>query len=198
MSAEENKAIVRRLLEETWNKRNLAVIDELLAAEWVNHSAPPGTPPGREAGKTFFATVLAAAEDWQISIEDMVAEGDRVVIRFTNTFLHTGKLMGMAPTGKRITETGITIVRIEGGGRINARRGWPARDVQRAAKSSGSITSIADTRRRSRSLVRNAEAPCSMHAATCRASAGRSREAARSSAARRAVARSSATTVRFG
>jgi steroid delta-isomerase-like uncharacterized protein len=109
--SEENKARSRRFFEEVWGKGNLAVIDELTASNFVNHNAPPGLPPGLEGLKQFVVMYRAAFPDIQISIDDVIAEGDKVVIRWTARGTNTGPLFGMPATGKAATVTGITIER---------------------------------------------------------------------------------------
>ncbi len=126
MSTEENKASVRRLMEEGWNRRNLAVVDELVAEEYVNHGYPPGTPPGREAARRFWATALAAAEDWHLSIEDMVAEGDKVAYRFMLRFTQTGDFFGVPATGKSVALCGIAIDRFRYGRMVEE---WQQEDI---------------------------------------------------------------------
>jgi steroid delta-isomerase-like uncharacterized protein len=115
MSAEENKVLVRRLGEEVWSKGNLAVADELLATNFVFHYAPPGLASDREGYKQLVSMVRAAYPDRQITIEDLIAEGDKVAYRWSWRGTHTGEIHGIAPTGKQVTMTGISINRIEGG-----------------------------------------------------------------------------------
>ena len=114
MSTEENKALVRRLIEEAWNKGNLAVIDELLSPDYVLHIAAPGTPD-REGYKQAVNMYRTAFPDFHFTIEDMVAEGEKVAIRATMRGTQQGELMGFAPTGKELTQTAIAIRRFEGG-----------------------------------------------------------------------------------
>ncbi len=115
MSLEENKAIELRFLEEVVNKGNLDIIDELCAANFVDHNAPPGIAPDREGYKQFFAMSRSALPDFHSTIEDMIAEGDKVVERFTGRGTHKGEWMGIAPTGKQITIQGMAIHRITDG-----------------------------------------------------------------------------------
>ncbi len=111
MSIEENKALSHRILDELWNKGNLGLIDELYPPDYVNHSAPPGIPPDREGLKQFVTMYRHAFPDVQMTVEDQIAEGDKVVARFTTRATHTGELMGIAPTHKQVTVTGIVIGR---------------------------------------------------------------------------------------
>jgi predicted ester cyclase len=115
MSTEENKAIARRWNDEIWNKGNIDVIDELFAANFVSYY--PGFPTSdRENYKEWVAMEFAAFADIHCTIEDLVAEGDKVAIRWTWRGTHSkGKYMEIAPTGKKVTNIGITILRIEGG-----------------------------------------------------------------------------------
>src|SRR5947209_9301219 len=117
MSAEENKALNHRFFEEFWDQKNLAVADELMAPDHVNHTAgsPPGLPPGPEGFKQFASVYFTAFPDLRITIDDLVAEGDKVVTRWTTRATHKGDLMGIPPTSKQVTITGITIDRIDGG-----------------------------------------------------------------------------------
>ena len=112
---EENKAIHRRAVEEVWNQRKLNVIDEIFAADYVGHQ--PGGPDihGPEGLKQFVTMHRTAFPDIQFTVEDQIAEGDKVVIRWKNTITHKGELMGIPPTGKQATQTGISFFRISGG-----------------------------------------------------------------------------------
>jgi len=118
MSTEENKALVRRLIEEVWNQGNLAVFDELYAPDFIFHD--PGLPlvRTREEDKQWIARILKAFSDFHITIEDLIAEGDQVVVRLTARGTNTGDLGAQAPhpaTGKHVTITGNVIARIANG-----------------------------------------------------------------------------------
>jgi predicted ester cyclase len=115
MSQEENKAIVRRIYDEVINGKNLEVIDELCSPDIIDHTAPPGTPKGIEGVKQSMGMFLTAFPDLHITIEDCIAEGDKVVTRYTFRGTHQGDLMGIAPTGKRVTVSGIAIDRVVDG-----------------------------------------------------------------------------------
>jgi len=110
---EEKKAIARRALEEPWNQGNLDVVDETVASDWVQHE--PGMEYGAEALKEFITAYRAAFPDLHYTIEDEIAEGDKVVTRWIATGSHQGELMGIPPTGKQIAVWGIAIDRLEGG-----------------------------------------------------------------------------------
>jgi len=109
MSTEQNKARSRRFFEEVWGKGNIAVIDELTAPDFVDHNAVPGLPSGVEGLKQFVVTYRSAFPDMQISVDDLIAEGDKVVIRWTARGINFGPFLGMPATGKPVTVTGITI-----------------------------------------------------------------------------------------
>jgi len=115
MSTEDNKAIVRRFFEEVFNRQNLAVLDELVRSDFVHRQA------GRVLrGAEFFSEVesgahFAAFPDLSITIEDMVAEGDKVVARWTARGTHQGEAMGRPPTGKVVTWTGMNFMRVLNG-----------------------------------------------------------------------------------
>ena len=114
MSTEDNKADVRRGYEEGFNQRNLAVFDELMASDYVWHIAST-TVQGREPAKQLISRFLTAFPDGRYTIEDMIAEGDRVVVRQTFRGTHRGNFMGIAPTGKQVTVTEIEIFRVANG-----------------------------------------------------------------------------------
>ncbi len=115
MSAQENKALVRRFVDEVQSGGNIDAIDELCSPEFVNHSAPPGVPSNTEGVKQVTAMFRQAFPDSYFTVEDMIAEGDKVATRKTFHGTHQGEFMGIPPTGKQVTFTGIHIFRIAGG-----------------------------------------------------------------------------------
>ena len=115
MSIEENKTIVSRFYEEI-SKGNLAAMGELVAADLVDHTPfVPGQAQGRQGTLELFTMIRAAFPDLRVTVEDMVAEGDKVVARGTFSGTHKGEFTGIAPTGKQITVGIIEILRIVGG-----------------------------------------------------------------------------------
>jgi steroid delta-isomerase-like uncharacterized protein len=110
-----NVALIQRLSDELWNRRNLAVVDDLLTPDWVDHDAAPGLPPGPQGLKTLAASIQAAFSDGQSTIDDIVAEGDRVAWRWKYRGRHTGDFQGIPATQKEVALTGITIDRIMDG-----------------------------------------------------------------------------------
>ena len=113
--SEENKTLVRRVYDDMWNKSNPSVIDAVYAPNVMNHELPPGMPQGIEGTKAYFGMFMSAFPDTQMTVEDQIAEGDKVVTRWTARGTHTGELMGIPPTGKQVTVTGINVDRVAGG-----------------------------------------------------------------------------------
>jgi steroid delta-isomerase-like uncharacterized protein len=115
MGTEENKAVVRRINDELISQGKTEVADELFAPTFVDHSAFPGVPPTREGVKQLFTMFRAAFPDLHVTIQDQVAEGDKVVTR--NTFHGTqhGDLMGIPPSGKQVSFGAIDILRVVDG-----------------------------------------------------------------------------------
>ena len=113
--SEANKALVRRWLAEM-DKRNLHIVDELVAVDYIDHNPPiPDLAPGREGVKQANALLLTAFPDATHTIEDQIAEGDKVVTRMTVRGTFIGEYLGIPPNGKQITAEGIMIHRIAGG-----------------------------------------------------------------------------------
>jgi predicted SnoaL-like aldol condensation-catalyzing enzyme len=124
MSLEENKSIVRRIYDELWNERKLEVADEVIAAEGFNYDTGlTPVPGGPEDMKQTVRMVTAGFPDNYHAVEEMIAEGDRVVARVTFTATHEGEFMGIAPTGRRIAITEIHIYRLEDGKAVEHRVG---------------------------------------------------------------------------
>ena len=116
MSSEQHKAIPRRITEEAWNRGNLDILDELIAPDFIRHTPlrPEGIH-GIEGFKQHVAGTRAAFPDAEFLIEDEIAEGDRVVNRWTFRGTHRGEFGGIPATGKAVTMTGRGIVRIADG-----------------------------------------------------------------------------------
>ena len=111
--AEENKALVRRWLDEVLTRGNLRRVDELFAPNYVLHDPSfPYEVHGREGVECYVATYRAAYPDACFTVEDQIAEGDMVVTRWTACGTHQGEFLGMPPTGSRVTITGIEFDRI--------------------------------------------------------------------------------------
>lgn len=118
MSTEGNKALVRRWLEEGYNQGNVAVVDELVAPEYVNRSAPHGQAAGLEGERQYITMIRAAFPDFCLAIEDQIAEGDKVVTRLTASGTYQGgveDIPATATVGQRVRVTEILIHRLAGG-----------------------------------------------------------------------------------
>ena len=116
MSAEQNKALARQLVEEVLNRGNMSRADEIIAPNFVEHEElPPEIPPGREAPKMMFTMLRSAFPDFKATIENLIAEGDKVVLHTTWTGTQKGEFMGIPPTGKRVSFGVIDIIRIADG-----------------------------------------------------------------------------------
>ena len=115
MAPEDNKAVIRRFIEEVFNQRNVNAIDQYFADDYVDHVIPPGMPNNREGFKQFVGAFLAAFPDFHYTLEDELAEGDKVVNRLTARGTQRGELMGMPPTGKHATWSEIHVGRMRAG-----------------------------------------------------------------------------------
>ena len=117
MLSETNKAVARRFFDEVWNKGNLAVLNEIIAKDHVS-SGPgtlPGLPTGPEGTKQLVTMYRNAFPDLRFTIEEQIAEGDKVVTRWTADGTHQGELAGIPPTNKTSTVTGVAVDRIANG-----------------------------------------------------------------------------------
>lgn len=114
--SEQNKTLVRRYNDEFWGSGDESLVEELFAENLVDHN-PAGTdlPPGREGMRQSLANFRTAFPDLTTSLEHLIAEGDKVVLRWKARGTHEGELMGIPATGKQVTLSGIDILRIENG-----------------------------------------------------------------------------------
>jgi predicted ester cyclase len=99
MSTEENKAIVRRFIEEVFNEGNLNAIDAFVSPDMVDHTAPPGQPAGHESVRRALTLFRTAFPNWYTNIEDMIAEGDMVMFRETSSGTQRASLWASRPPG---------------------------------------------------------------------------------------------------
>jgi steroid delta-isomerase-like uncharacterized protein len=115
MSAEENKEIVRRFWD-VWEEGNIGLVDELVGPDYVNHSpGMPNQPEGPEGIKVVVNMFRGGMPDLRVVIEDVIAEGDKVVMRYRIEGTHEGELFGVPPTGRRVSIESITVERVSGG-----------------------------------------------------------------------------------
>jgi predicted ester cyclase len=112
--SEENKALVRRFYETVWNQGDIAAVDTFFAIDFVNHDPDPGQPADRDAFKRYVEYARRTV-DYRPTIEDLIAEGDKVVARLTGHGRATKKLMGVTIIDRAITQPGIVIWRVVDG-----------------------------------------------------------------------------------
>lgn len=125
--SEQNKRLVRRLVHEVWNQGNLSLIDELVTPDYVRHDlAWPEPICGPEGFKQYVATIRGAFADSQITLEDLIAEGDKVVTRWTLKATHQGDFMGIPPTWREVHLSGLSIIRFE---QDRIAEGWDGYDA---------------------------------------------------------------------
>lgn len=114
MSDEENKEIVRRY-QEAYNNADYDALDDVVAADVNTPNMISSVPRGLEGAKLVHQKTLLGMPDYHTTIEDLIADGDKVVARVSMTGTHTGDFYGIPPTGRRVNLTGIFIVRIANG-----------------------------------------------------------------------------------
>ena len=116
MATEQDKALIGRFVEELFNQGNMSLADEILAPDFVEHEQlPPGIPNGREGVKALTSMMRSAFPDFKATIQDILADGDKVVIRMTWSGTHKGEFMGNPATGKRMSIGVIDIIRVSRG-----------------------------------------------------------------------------------
>jgi steroid delta-isomerase-like uncharacterized protein len=137
MSVEENKALARRFYEEVFNQGNLDVLDELVTQEHLNHDPTlPDVPLGPEGLKQVTNFYRSAFPDANITVEEQIAEGEKVVNRWRARGTHRAELMGVPPSGNRVEITGIDLMRISGG---KIAETWPNYDALGMMQQIGAI-----------------------------------------------------------
>lgn len=115
MSVEKNKASLRRFIDEIFNKGNLGILSELMTATVVLHSAVGIDIQGLEGIKQFCMSTKAAFPDWHEEIENLIAEGDMVVVKCAESGTFRHEFMGLAPRGKTYSVKGVLLARYEKG-----------------------------------------------------------------------------------
>ncbi len=114
MSQEENKAMMRRLYQ-VFSSGDLGTLDQFIASDVIDHNPNPTQAPGLQGIQDYFRQVRDAFTNFKITVEDQVAEGDKVVSRVVFSGKHTGDFMGIRATGKEVSTTGMDMVRVENG-----------------------------------------------------------------------------------
>jgi predicted ester cyclase len=115
MSTQDNKATNRRFYEVVLNQQNLAALEDFVAPNYTGHSFPPNLPPGPAGLKIFLTLFFTGFPDGKVTIEDMLAEGDRTAARLVFSGTHQGDFMGILPTGKVIAVPSIDLARFVDG-----------------------------------------------------------------------------------
>ena len=115
MPTAESRELARRFTEECWDRSDVAVLDELMAPDVVDHDPVPGQGPGREGYKQMAASFFDAFSDFRVRNQDVIADGDKAVLRWTARGRHTAPLMGMPATGREVTLRGIDVLRVANG-----------------------------------------------------------------------------------
>lgn len=127
MSAETNKAVIVRMNQEVWERNNLKYLEEVIHPDYMNRTAPPDRPRGPGGFRPF--ALRAAFPDAVLTVEDMLAEADRVVTRYTIRGTHRGIYAGIPPTGQRIVIHGMTLFRLSAGKVIESWSYWDDLDL---------------------------------------------------------------------
>ena len=109
MTLQENKEFMNYFVEEVINKKNLQAADHLVAENFIEHVPLPGQKPGREGLKFVLSSMFTGFPDLDWTVQEQIAEGEKVVTRFTWTGTHKGEFMGIPPTGKKVEVWGIVI-----------------------------------------------------------------------------------------
>jgi steroid delta-isomerase-like uncharacterized protein len=126
-----NKTVSRRLVEEAFNQGKYDVIEGLVAPTFVNHDPATGDVKGPQGTRELIEGYRSAFPDLKITIEEQIAEGDLVATRWTATGTQKGELMGIAPTGKESTVTGVTIDKIKDGKIVESWTNWDTLGMMR-------------------------------------------------------------------
>ncbi len=130
--SESNKAVVRRLFEEVWNKGNLQVADELFGPSYIHHDAStPDLGRGPEGEKKRATLYRNAFQDFRLTVEELLSDGETITARWSCRGTHKGELNEIAPTGKQISITGISVARFAGGKMVEGWVNWDALGLMR-------------------------------------------------------------------
>lgn len=123
--SQQNEAVVRRLIEEGWNRGNLAVVDDCLASSYTQEG-PLETVRGPEGEKAQITKYRAAFPDCHLEIDELMSAGDRVVLRFSYSGTHRGDLEGIPPTGRSVHGKGIDVMQMSDGRIVASHSQWDA------------------------------------------------------------------------
>jgi steroid delta-isomerase-like uncharacterized protein len=140
--SEQNRALVRRIVDEAWNQGNLVVVDEVFAPDYQEHNPRPGQEPGIDGYKGGVAMLRTAFPDLSLDVHDVIAEGDRVAVLYTLHGTHDGELMGIPASGQRVSSDGMVFARFRDG-RIIER--WGVQDMLTLLQQIGAPATAAAT-----------------------------------------------------
>jgi steroid delta-isomerase-like uncharacterized protein len=115
MSTDTNKAIITRMVEQVWNEGRIDLVEEFIAENYVEHVAGRSDRTGSELIRQAVTDTRSAYPDFRLSIDDFVAEGDRVAARWSMTGTHEGDFYDIPPTGKKVSQSGTAFYRLEKG-----------------------------------------------------------------------------------
>src|SRR5215212_6990531 len=110
-----NKGLVRRFYKEVYGDWNMAPVDEVVSPQFTSHDWPEDGPTGPQAFREYYSAIRSAVPDARYEVDDLIAEGDRVVVRWRLLGTHKGNFGGIAPSGRPITLKGIAVYRVEAG-----------------------------------------------------------------------------------
>ncbi|GGF54683.1 hypothetical protein GCM10007301_12780 [Azorhizobium oxalatiphilum] len=125
MPTDDPKAVILRYYDQVWDKRQPEAIEGLFAAEYVNHAGARGLLAGPAGIRKNYDALLASFPDVRFTLDDILVDGEKVVVRYTMLGTHTGEFQGRAPTGRAVTVPGIGIYAVSGG---KIRESWVLRD----------------------------------------------------------------------
>lgn len=129
--AEANKALVRRFYKEVYGDWDMAMVDEVVSPQFISHDWPEHGPTGPQAFRDYYSAIKSAVPDARYEVDDLVAEGDRVVVRWRLLGTHRGDFRGIAATGRSIVLQGVAIYRVENGKLMER---WVVSDLYGALK----------------------------------------------------------------
>jgi steroid delta-isomerase-like uncharacterized protein len=115
MSVAKNREVTRRFCAEVWGEGNFALADELMASDLVDHTPFPAPVPGLEGHKQVLAMFRNAFPDLKLTVDDVIGEGNLTYLSWHGEGTHTGELMGIPPTGKKVHVTGMDILKLKSG-----------------------------------------------------------------------------------
>jgi predicted ester cyclase len=126
-----NKELLRRFYKEVYVDWNLALADEVVSPHFISHDWPDGGPTGPQAFRNYYDAIRSAVPDARYEVDDLIAEGDKVVVRWRLLGTHKGEFRGIAPTGRPIELKGVAIYRVENGKLMER---WVVSDLYGALK----------------------------------------------------------------